>query len=210
MARTSETHPIQVDFVLDGLLGICEMPGRKHLPKHDRSLEQDLERLKSEYHCKYLVTFVEEDREMTLKMGYETNYFFDMVKSCGVQSYHFPIRDKWLPGKGLKDCILFIVNKCKQLLTNQQMQNKESVILHCVGGKGRAPTIAALVLYILIRQCPDDLKKCNCFFDNTIPERSMKQVIQWIKKRRSGSLRNPLQNIFLKTTGVRLSIDIIK
>jgi len=183
---TSETHPLQVDFIpseylpTNSRLGLCMCPGRNKKCWR-RDLTQDLDRIK-QCQTQTLVTLVTEHE--LHKMGIAS--YLEVVQSdpYQLQSFHFPITDKSLPRDREEFCNLidFIV---KELVAQR------TVVVHCNGGKGRAATVCTAVLVALrmhkISTCERYLEKVG-------------DAIEVVRKTRGGgTLKNPLQIIWLKT-----------
>jgi protein-tyrosine phosphatase len=107
-------------------------PGR-YKKGHTRDLITDLQTLKNKYKVQVLVSLVEPHELVEMKM----QNFFNEVKNL-FESYHFPIRDKWLPDReGICKCVTFILG---------QLQQGKNVVIHCNGGKGRSGTVLSGVL----------------------------------------------------------------
>ena len=72
--KTSESHPIRVDFLppealkQPGRLGITFAPGKKVEGRWERDLEIDLRRLKEEYHAEVLVSLIERSEYSDLRI----------------------------------------------------------------------------------------------------------------------------------------------
>lgn len=163
------------------------MPGRR-CGRHDRMLHVDLIRLWDVYNVECLVTLVQEQREMIDRMHYESaEEFFTAVRQHSIETYHCPIRDKWLPDyDALCRCVDWIVHNWRE--------DGKQIVIHCAGGKGRAGTVAACVMYALQR---DVLSKRMESDSIPFAHLSMSQIIQVIQNARAGTLRNPIQRIFL-------------
>lgn len=100
--RTSDTHPILVDFINyqwaeSGRLGITFAPGKKQKEALTgswlRDLPKDIERLASFYKIKTLVSMVEKWEMADLKIEDE----FEECKRKGIRTYHYPIVDNHIP-----------------------------------------------------------------------------------------------------------------
>jgi hypothetical protein len=144
MTRTSESHPIEVDFVpqdvhgLPGRLGLTYAPGkcgRGLYTDWERDLRKDLARLRDHYETRILVTLIERF-EMT-KFSIPT--LLDDVRRAGMESIWFPITDVSTP-RSPEDPIPLVRRIHKRLGAG------ETVVVHCMGGYGRAGTIASCVL----------------------------------------------------------------
>jgi protein-tyrosine phosphatase len=144
VTSTSETEPIRVDFVpqeahgLPGRLGLTFAPGkcgRGVSATWDRNLAKDLARLHAHYRTKVLVTLIEEF-EMELA---GIPRLLGEVKKAGMKSLWFPITDVATP-RWPEDPIPLVAEICEDLGSG------DTVVVHCMGGLGRAGTIAACVL----------------------------------------------------------------
>jgi hypothetical protein len=172
--KTSDTDPQIIDFidpkhfyVPNSGLGMTSLPGRNK-KIHRRNLTDDLSRINHIYQADVIVTLVR-DNELA-QCGLKD--YFGQIHDLGMESYHFPIKDKWLP-----DTALMI--KCVDFILLRLSENKR-VVVHCNGGKGRAATICAGVLMIGEKYSSSD-------------------AISVVKLTRSGTMRNPLQILFLRS-----------
>jgi len=167
-----------VDYILEsdiylpemGRIGLCMAPGRtKSKKKHDwkRDLEKDLERIKIFYQCDVLVSLIR-DSELT---QINVPNLFECIKNAGMESIHFPIKDKWIPNSMIKliELVEFIINKLKE---------RKTVVVHCNGGKGRSGTILVATLVGLGKK--------------------VDSAIKVVRKTRSGTIRNPVQIAYLR------------
>jgi protein-tyrosine phosphatase len=175
---TSVNHPIKVDFIPDeelymssvGRLGLCMAPGRtKKKPQHDwaRDLSKDLDRIREHYKCDVLVTLV---RFPELRAIHTPN-LFDETEIRGMDSIHFPIKDKYIPSSMEQFMVLIdtIIEKLKE---------GKCVVVHCNGGKGRSGTVLVATLVAMGRK--------------------VQQAIEVVRKARSGTIQNPLQIAYVK------------
>eukprot|EP01126_Amoeba_proteus_P005838 TRINITY_DN1199_c5_g1_i4.p2 TRINITY_DN1199_c5_g1~~TRINITY_DN1199_c5_g1_i4.p2 ORF type:complete len:235 (+),score=87.23 TRINITY_DN1199_c5_g1_i4:1704-2408(+) len=128
----------------------------------DRDLSKDIERLKDKYGCDVLVSLV---RSVEMNEIQIPN-LFEEVKSRGILSKHYPIKDKWIPNsmEGLIDNVEWIIARLKE---------GKTVVCHCNGGKGRSGTLLVATLIGLGRK--------------------VQQSIDVVRKARAGTIRNPLQ-----------------
>jgi len=94
-----------------------------------------------------------------------------MVVNKGMESIHFPIKDKWIPNSmpKLMELVEFIISRLKE---------RKTVVVHCNGGKGRSGTIVVATLVGLGKKV-----------DN---------AIKVVRSTRSGTIRNPVQIAYLK------------
>ena len=136
--------PIHVDFVepkahgLPGRLGLTVAPGhwRPGLDSaSDRLVEDDLVYLRDFYGTKVLVTLLEEFEMKRLAIP----ELLGVARKVGLRSLWFPIADVSVPSdleeaSALVDGIV------------ERMSLGETVVVHCLAGRGRSGTIAACCL----------------------------------------------------------------
>jgi len=99
-----------------------------------------------------------------------TNLFTEVEKR-GMESIHFPIKDKWIPHSMPKliDLVEVIISRLK---------DRKSVVVHCNGGKGRSGTLLVATLVGLGKKV-----------DN---------AIKVVRRTRSGTIKNPVQIAYLR------------
>jgi tetratricopeptide (TPR) repeat protein/protein-tyrosine phosphatase len=148
MARTSETHPIRVDFIKSethpilNLIGITLAPGKKQATPFsgeawDRDVHADLSRMRDVYGLNILVSLLElsEYRELGVE---------DIPRHCqslGIRHHMHPIVDGSIP----RDRARF--DREIRNLSNNLAEGKR-IVIHCKGGLGRAAlTAACLVIH---------------------------------------------------------------
>jgi protein-tyrosine phosphatase len=149
--RTSESHPITVDFVpaeslgLPGRLGLTFAPGKKADAVYDlagdtwdRDLEQDLARLRSIYAADVLVCLLEPHELEYL----EIPLLFERAAAHGLEPISFPIQDVGVPAS--LEATAAIVDRILGAL-----RAGRTVVLHCRGGVGRTGLIGACCLVAL-------------------------------------------------------------
>ncbi len=140
--RTSETHPIRVDFLaVEGhpelaRLGMTFAPGKKQKSAisgvWDRDLAADLRRLREEYSADILVSLVEDFELTELGIG-------DIAAECaraGIALLRFPIRDVSVPAS--PEAFAALVETIAA-----EIKRGRTVVVHCKGGLGRAGLTAA-------------------------------------------------------------------
>ena len=131
---TSDNYPLKVDYVPDaelylnemGRLGLCMAPGRtKKKEKHvwARDLGKDLDRIRGVYGCDVLVTLLRHQEMIDIA----TPTLLEEVERRGMESIHFPIKDKWIPNsmEQLVALVETIIARLRRGLT---------VVAHCYGG----------------------------------------------------------------------------
>lgn len=143
-ARTSDTHPISVAWVAEGLgrgagrIGVTLAPGKKApslfgLPWH-RDLAADLDRL-SDIHCvDILVSLVEADELTALGIP----DLVSQAESRGIAVVRLPIPDCGVPDGAAAAQVACVARSLAR--------SGRRVVFHCRGGLGRAGTMAACTL----------------------------------------------------------------
>lgn len=143
-ARTSESHPIRVDFVttekllLPGRIGLTFAPGKKHLGMTghwDRELDTDLARLRAEYGTDLLVSLIEEHEFAALRIA----NLRERLPTHGIELLWYPIRDVSVPTS--METFAEAVNRIVDALGAGR-----TVVIHCMGGLGRTGLVAAACL----------------------------------------------------------------
>lgn len=154
--RTSETHPIYVDFVAEehtkapGRLGMTFAPGMKAPGMHgrwERDLTADLRVLREEYGADMLVSVIEEHEYS----GYGIPELFEQDSMEGIEVARFAIEDMNVPREAEADEYEALVQKIVD-----HMREGKNVVVHCRGGLGRTGTVAACVLVALGNHSPDE------------------------------------------------------
>jgi len=103
--------------------------------------------------------------------------FYDRIKNKGLESIEFSIHDKWLPNS--IDNFMKVVEDIVE-----HIRNEKTILVHCNGGRGRTGLIVGACIIIL--GYPSD------------------QAIQLVRSARSGMLRNPAQEVFLRALQSKL------
>ncbi len=152
--KTSDTHPIRVDFVerekfnLPGKIGLTFAPGKKHrgMTGHwDRDLDVDLARLREVYKVTLLVSLIEEHEFESLQIRELRKRAGDF----GIRVLWSPIRDVSVP-KSVEDFAPVIQ------LVIEALQDGQTVVIHCMGGLGRTGLAAACVLVVTTELTPKE------------------------------------------------------
>jgi len=145
--RTSETHPILVDFLttdatgLPGSIGMTLAPGKCNhgmAYRWMRNLELDLARLQETYRVDVLVTLLEAHEMPQLQIA----NLLSRVEDYGMRSRWFPIPDFGTP-PALPEFSLLV----QEILT--LARQGETVVVHCKAGLGRSGLVSAACLVAL-------------------------------------------------------------
>ncbi len=154
--RTSETNPIEVDFVSDGetrtrgRLGMTFAPGM-NAPSlgrdWERDLAADLRALEEEYGIGVLVSLMEEHEYR----GYGVPELYERDEFGGIGVRRFAIRDMDVPKEAELQEFQAMV---REVIGN--LERGRNVAVHCRGGLGRTGTVAACVLVALGRHTADE------------------------------------------------------
>ena len=176
---TSETSPIRVDWIETALwpghLGLTLAPGKKGPSAngeilHHRNLEADLTRLRQYFAVQVLVNLLEP--EEARKYGLDT--YDAQAEDLGIDVLHYSIPDVDVP-QNAATFTEFTDEVMNRLL------NGETVVAHCLGGLGRAGTLAACLL-VQAGMTPQ-------------------QSIGLVRAARPGAIETPLQERFVETFG---------
>ena len=145
--RTSDSHPILIDFVQcewqgTARLGITFAPGKKQKDamtgSWTRDLEKDVDRIAKYYGIKTLVSMVEAWEMAELQIEDE----FKVCEKQAIRTHHFPVVDNSIPAQ--REEFIQLVKE----VVDGSLRKGKSVVVHCKGGLGRAPTFAcACLLY---------------------------------------------------------------
>jgi protein-tyrosine phosphatase len=179
---TSDSHPIYVNFIpqdeienLKGTLSLTFAPGKTQKGAisgitWQRNLTQDLERLKTEYQTTVLVTLIEKFEFSSLKIDNLRKEVFQL----GMKSIWFPIKDGDVPDCGNETLAIYdiFISYLHSLLSAG-----ENLVVHCMGGLGRAGTVTACIL----------LKNGKNYED----------ALKIVRKTREGAIQTKIQEEFL-------------
>lgn len=174
----SENNPLRVDFIPEaelylaeaGRIGLCMCPGRKKKKaahEWDRDLEADLLRIRDFYKCDVVVSLVRRSELIELKIP----NLLEEVERLGMESIHFPIKDKWQP-----DSMADFIKLVDALV--HRLKIGKTIVIHCNGGKGRSGTVAVACMVAMGRRVDPS--------------------IDIVRKARSGTIRNPIQVVYVK------------
>lgn len=142
--KTSQNNPLEVAFLgpdtvkATGRLGMSIAPGKKDEDGNtiwQRDLDTDLRRLKGEFQITKLICLLEAEELPQLSIP----DLLDKAEASGIETKHFGVDDNGKPDS------LAEMNRVVQF-ANNAVQNGESVLIHCKGGKGRTGMMAAACL----------------------------------------------------------------
>lgn len=154
--RTSTSHPIRVDWLpvdlgtRGGKLGITFAPGKRASslsgPSWDRTLDTDLQRLRTVFEVDVLVSLIE-DEELSL-LGIPE--LVAKAEAAGIGLIRHPVVDGLVP----------IASEARRTLQSALTlaRSGQRVVFHCRGGLGRAGTFAACALIHLGHQSRDAIQ----------------------------------------------------
>eukprot|EP00818_Percolomonas_sp_WS_P005658 CAMPEP_0117446156 /NCGR_PEP_ID=MMETSP0759-20121206/6181_1 /TAXON_ID=63605 /ORGANISM="Percolomonas cosmopolitus, Strain WS" /LENGTH=407 /DNA_ID=CAMNT_0005238385 /DNA_START=358 /DNA_END=1577 /DNA_ORIENTATION=- len=151
-------------------IGMHMCPGRNK-KIWQRDLQKDLNLLKKK-NIQCIVTLVRGIELESMQLGSVT--YFEELRKNGFETYHYPVRDKWLPSNFVELCLTVE-------WMWKRMKEGKSVTVHCNGGKGRAATIVAC---FLVASAQGNV--------------SGSEAIKIVQHARPGSLRNPLQQLYVR------------
>jgi protein-tyrosine phosphatase len=153
--RTSETHPLQVNFIdrgeldLPGRIGLTFAPGKKQRDAltgaWDRDLETDLCALRDKFQTNLLVSLIEEHEFLELQIP----SLRKELTAHGMEVLWFPIRDQSVPAS-----IECFSNAVQYIVTI--LREGKTVVIHCKGGLGRTGLVAAAVLVAITELKPEE------------------------------------------------------
>lgn len=138
-SKTSQSHPIQVDFLplasLRGRVGLSLAPGKRDGFYWERDLGADIDRLVAHYRVTHLVCLLEEHE----LIDYGIPDLSREAERRGLVVERFPIRDVSVPPD--LDQVTHLIERISGWVKAGQ-----TVLIHCLGGLGRTGTIAGCFL----------------------------------------------------------------
>ena len=143
--RTSDEHPIRVDFIPNealslpegsGTLGMTFAPGMKDIG-WDRDMNTDMRYLRENWDTDTLVSLIEAHEYGFYKM----DAYADEARAVGIAVEEFPIVDVNVPREEQVDEYADLVGRILDLL-----REGRNTVVHCRGGIGRTGTVVASVL----------------------------------------------------------------
>ena len=153
---TSETNPIQVDFLPDhevgtpGQLGMTFAPGMwagSMGGRWERDLAADMQALEEEHETDVLVSLMEEHEYH----GYQIPELLEQDNVGNIEILRFAIKDMGVPREAESERFEAFVQDVVQ-----RMERGQNVVVHCRGGLGRTGTLAACVLVALGRHTAEE------------------------------------------------------
>lgn len=177
---TSKDRPLYVNMfpkevlAIPGSIGMTMAPGKKGIAQFancewDRSLDEDLDTLKSNYRTDIIISLMEDFEFDLLKIE-------DFQPKCSEKSIvniRFHIVDGSVPTeKQISEYVSLVKNLKKEA------ENGKNIVIHCMGGLGRTGTLAACLL-ILFGFDPD-------------------VAIETTRKYRKGAIETSVQEEFVK------------
>jgi rhodanese-related sulfurtransferase len=153
---TSETDPIQVDFLPDGEMGAPGRLGMTFAPgmwagsvggRWERDLAADVRALEEEHETDVLVSLME-DHEYH---GYRIPDLLEEDRVGNIEILRFAIEDMGVPQEADSEKFEAFVGDVVQ-----QLEECQNVVVHCRGGLGRTGTLAACVLVALGRHTAEE------------------------------------------------------
>ncbi len=156
--RTSESHPLRVDFVprgeveASGHLGMTFAPGMKADTTHggwrwERDLRADLRQLREVFEADVLVSVMEEHEYR----HYEVPELYERDEIEGVEILRFAIRDMGIPQEAESERYRTFIEDVVS-----RLRRGKNAVVHCRGGLGRTGTVAACVLIALGRHTANE------------------------------------------------------
>lgn len=153
---TSDTDPIQVDFLPDnevgapGRLGMTFAPGMwagSVRGRWERDLAADMRALEEEHEVNVLVSLMEEHEYH----GYQIPGLLEQDNVGNVEILRFAIKDMGVPQEAESERFEAFVQDVVQ-----RLEEGQNVVVHCRGGLGRTGTLAACVLVAVGRHSADE------------------------------------------------------
>jgi protein-tyrosine phosphatase len=153
---TSETDPIQVDFLPDDEVGTSGRLGMTFAPgmwagsvrgRWERDLAADMRALEEEHETDVLVSLMENHEYR----GYQIPDLLEQDSIGNIEIIRFAIEDMGVPreaeSEGFEAFVRDVVGR---------LEKGQNVVVHCRGGLGRTGTLAACVLVALGRHAADE------------------------------------------------------
>ena len=152
-----------------GKIILTSFPGLNDQGKFDEKILTSQLEFFSNNQCSSITTFVE-DREFDVLC--DKKLFVEKIYHHHLKWYHMPIADLGAPNQDFK----YKWETTKVLVKNELLEG-QNVIFHCRGGKGRAGTIAAILLVDF--------------------GHDKKEAIDLVRERRKGAIETKAQEDFI-------------
>jgi ADP-ribosyl-[dinitrogen reductase] hydrolase len=152
-----------------GKIILTSFPGLIENTRFDISFFLKELKIFKDNNCSSITSFVEDSE---FEKICDKKNFVEQIYHNKLKWYHLPIRDLGAPNTEFK----FKWETTKVLLKNELIEGK-NIVLHCRGGKGRAGTVAALLLIDF------GVKK--------------EEAIQLVRSRRKGAIETKEQEEFI-------------
>ncbi len=203
--KTSETHPLHIDFLprksvgLDGRIGMTSAPGRRDRSAPDgpwdRDLDQDLSRLSNDYRIDTLVTLLERGQYMTDELvALQIPDLLVRAQSLGLETHWAPLPDANVPVPidqlvTLIECILTLV------------RDGQVVVIHCRDGLGRTGLVSAACLTALGASVNEALSVVRYARPGTLETAAQHQCLRafdqlWRRRALERSLPSAVSDLF--------------
>jgi protein-tyrosine phosphatase len=153
---TSQTDPIQVDFLPDhevgapGRLGMTFAPGMwagSVRGRWERDLATDMRELEEEHEADILVSLMENHEYH----GYQISELLEQDSIGKLEILRFAIKDMGVPLEAESEKFEAFVQDIVQ-----RLEQGKNIVVHCRGGLGRTGTLAACVLVALGRHSAEE------------------------------------------------------
>jgi protein-tyrosine phosphatase len=153
---TSQTDPIQVDFLPDHELGAPGRLGMTFAPgmwagsvrgRWERDLATDMRELEEEHEADILVSLMENHEYH----GYQISELSEQDSIGKIEILRFAIKDMGVPREAESEKFEAFVQDIVQ-----RLKQGKNIVVHCRGGLGRTGTLAACVLVALGRHSAEE------------------------------------------------------
>lgn len=185
ISKTSESHPIRVDFVSPGaprtrgLLGMTFAPGMKaHAAgggRWERDLDADLQLLKEHYGADALVSLMREEEYH----GYGIPDLVERATKTEIEVITFPITDVSTPEETEDREYAALVDRISALL-----REGRTVVVHCRGGLGRTGTVVASTLVALGHAADDAIAEVRRVRPGTVETVEQEEYVRRFERQR--------------------------
>ncbi|MDR3409542.1 MAG: cyclin-dependent kinase inhibitor 3 family protein [Formivibrio sp.] len=174
-AVTSEESPLRIASVPAscGLIGMTICPGKHSTTSlggfgWERNLAIDVSVIR-DWGATMVVTLME-DWELS---EYRVPTIGDVVRDAGMKWFHLPIIDGRAPDEGWE-----IAWKTEGKLLRTELLRGGSILIHCLGGRGRTGTVAAQLLIELGETVDDAIERIRSARDGMIETEEQEQYLR--------------------------------